>query len=88
MDRHQSSAPTLFFYGAICLAILGIGNGIGWLTVIGVLIAAAFYLPLAIGSFQHWLRFERAKRHPERYRMLITEDTSGNPVGVSWKQVR
>jgi len=85
---NQSSTPLFIFYGAICFAIIGIGNGIAWLAVIAVLVGIAFYIPLGLGALGQWSRFHQMKRHPERYEARITEDAEGNPVGVNWKQIR
>jgi len=84
----QSSMPTLIFYGAVCLAILGIGNGIGWLAALGAIVVVAFYIPLALGAFRLWSDFRRVKRHPERYEAVVTEDAQGNVQGIKWKQMR
>jgi len=84
----QSSAPTLIFYGAVCLAIWAIGRGFNGFLLLAVLIMVPFGFLMVAAPLRVYLGLRKVYRHPERYTTEITEDEHGNFASISWKSNR
>jgi len=85
--KRQSSAPTLIFYGAVCLAIWSIGHGLNGFLLLALLIMVPFGFLLVATPLRVYFGLRSMYRHPELYTTKIIEDEQGNFSSISWNRV-